>query len=139
MNPTDSEAFAKDYAKLLTRGLFDPKDPLYRHALKQIETSVLGYRQQLIDYLSRKTGVKDKHGKEILEGDIVKLDYAGTIWICLVCWSELHVWFFLAPAGDKRVDGNTHFNFYSERPQYYEVLGNINDNPGLLPKDMFER
>jgi len=84
--------------------------------------------------LMQYTGVDDKNGKEIYEGDIVIFGHPPVDWVCEVCWSKLHAWFFLAPWGDKRVDGNNHFNFYRDRPDYYEVIGNIYEGKKLLRK-----
>jgi hypothetical protein len=69
------------------------------------------------------TGLKDKNGKEIYEGDIVDDGYSR---ICKIRWSEKY-------AGFKAVNENdgygTNIWFVSK---YGEVIGNIHENPELL-------
>lgn len=67
------------------------------------------------------TGLKDKNGKEIYEGDIVK-DHNE--WIAVIVWREK-----MAAFGIKWVDGvEDDFEFHLP----CEVIGNIHENPELL-------
>jgi uncharacterized phage protein (TIGR01671 family) len=89
-----------------------------------------------IDYseeyeLMQFTGLHDKNGKEIYEGDILKLQYpvnygfAGKYnheIIVTILFDNGSFWF----KGDGYTDCNWHF--YNE----YEVIGNIYENPELL-------
>jgi hypothetical protein len=79
--------------------------------------------------LMQYTGLKDKNGKEIYEGDIVQ--YAG-----INCVIDMEVfsylkpidrdaWFDLDPASDKLF----------ERSSYFEIIGNIYENPELLTQN----
>ena len=70
------------------------------------------------------SGMKDRHGKEIYEGDIIQYDY------------DLHLQY---PKEVKYQDGM--FRKVSQRQQWnalyididrYEVIGNIYENPGLI-------
>jgi uncharacterized phage protein (TIGR01671 family) len=79
------------------------------------------------------TGLHDKNGKEIYEGDIMKLQYPLNYGYAGIHNKEILVtisfdsgcfWF----TGDGYTDCNWHF--YNE----YEVIGNIYENPELLNK-----
>lgn len=83
--------------------------------------------QTLEDEVSAKTvgqftGLLDKNGKKIFEGDIVKHRsyYSGNFIISVVTYTE---GYFLAMA-----DNNSGFNLSDK----LEVIGNIHDNPELL-------
>ena len=70
------------------------------------------------------TGLHDKNGKEIYEGDIIN-DSTG---LCLVVWNPFFACFSL------RRDGWMFDHFFGEAvdPFNCEILGNIHENPELL-------
>ena len=64
--------------------------------------------------LMQYTGLKDKNGKEIYEGDIVKDGYHGKYGIYEVKWEKIG------------------WNFVSEDGREIEIIGNIHENPELI-------
>ena len=69
------------------------------------------------------TGLYDRNGKEIWEGDIVIID-GGLKWVC--GWSDNHARFYFDTGLHKTDD------FDSHEPYNFEVIGNIYENPDLL-------
>lgn len=76
------------------------------------------------------TGLLDRNGKEIYEGDIVRKDG----WIYEIRWSKYGAGFDLATKNDswpKQEDGYAyHSGLYDT--EIIEVIGNIYDNPELV-------
>ena len=76
------------------------------------------------DTIGQYTGLKDKNGKEIFEGDIVCLGDSKRR-IGVILRSEIEPAFIL------KVD-DTDYDLYYRNQHRYEVIGNIHDNPELL-------
>ena len=101
----DMSVDAFDYDKSNCKNYFEP-------CYKTVDVELMQY-----------TGLKDKNGVEIYEGDILQNVYDDDVGI--IEWSEEDAMFVLT------ID-NLETNFSNERSKHWEVIGNIYDNPELL-------
>ena len=70
------------------------------------------------------TGLKDKNGKEIFEGDIVKKLYGATNPTCIVAWHDERAMFI-------QQDGYNE-PLYHLHPKHIEIIGNVYENESLI-------
>ena len=82
--------------------------------------------------LMQSTGLKDKNGKEIYEGDIVKFsDCDDDEYTTPVVWNKDYACFGVSFSGKYPVSFDYLEEFYTELKDI-EVVGNIYENPELL-------
>lgn len=77
------------------------------------------------------TGLKDKNGKLIYEGDVVKFNYDTDEIIAVVSWddNEGQIGYYLNTTDYFKDKYITDYDFYKND---YEIIGNIYENPELL-------
>lgn len=78
------------------------------------------------------TGLKDKNGKEIYEGDIVKCWSQDTYPVGRVMYSEEWCDYEIVSYDPKDCKVYSLENFSPTIKEYLEVIGNIHENPELL-------
>ena len=82
--------------------------------------------------LMQSTGLKDKNGKEIYEGDIVKFsDCDDDAYVTPVVWDKNYACFGVSFSGKYPISFDYLEEFYTELKDI-EVVGNIYENPELL-------
>ena len=81
------------------------------------------------DTVGQYTGLKDKNGEKIFEGDIVK--YSTTCEIFTVAWHGSFAEFVISELQKPNKATRGSKNMYLVN-RYCEVIGNIYDNPELL-------
>lgn len=80
--------------------------------------------------LMQYTGLKDKNGKEIYEGDIVKYNYNNQVYQDVYAKVEYSIAGFRLNADYISRHLSRHIRIANT--DYYEVVGNIYENPELL-------
>ena len=78
------------------------------------------------------TGLKDKNGKPVFEGDVMKRDRDPSIYT--VIWDESGGRFLgIGKSYNEKHNAERYLLYISdELPKYGEIIGNIHDNPDLL-------
>lgn len=82
--------------------------------------------------LTQFTGLLDKHGKEIYEGDIVKGSYEYQDCFCDLIEEVKFFDCYFTPFGAWFGDGSGTLYSSSINPENFEIIGNIYENPELL-------
>jgi len=92
---------------------------------------MVGGYEVIEDTVGQFTGLTDKNGKEIYEGDIVQGFYKGRYkeqkLVCVIGWDKDNACFYIHP----QVESDDEDGLLSE-PDEMEVIGNIHDNPELI-------
>ena len=98
------------------------------------------YRRGQFRFRGRFTGLKDKNGKEIYEGDLLREEYGGIYKVVFGSYEQDHEG-WTRDCG-RWVEEGTGWHVVSEREWFemtlvkddgWEVVGNIYENPELLP------
>lgn len=98
------------------------------------EYSTWDVHKVAIKTVTQWTGLVDKNGKKIFEGDVVKEEHGGQVragWTYEVEYNETHASFLLLA---KHKNGLSYFPFDEFNAARLEVIGNIWDNPELVER-----
>ena len=74
------------------------------------------------------TGLTDKNGRKIFEGDIVKTSHGGSTYYAKIEWDDGSFW-----VTNHDIQMPSYISEVSKT--YLEVIGNIHDNPDLLEEN----
>ena len=98
----------------------------YTTATEEISLNTCASPQVKAETVGQYTGLHDKNGKEIYEGDILQIDIERA-W---VIWNDKYGYFELVPIGDYYFDSDV----IGQALEYTkpEVIGNIYENKELL-------
>lgn len=91
--------------------------------------NALSHAAVIPDTVGECTGVKDKNGKLIFDGDIVRCD---DLFTAVVKWDSSHARFNLAIVYKAEI--NKCVNLTRGRADKLTICGNIHDNPELLKR-----
>lgn len=88
------------------------------------------YEEYLVmpESITEFTGVADKNGKKIFEGDIIKSCEYDDIYLVKYCADDNYPAFDVVPEMNVECNGLSHLHIV----EGIEVIGNIHDNPELL-------
>lgn len=104
---------------------FDSEEVQYKD-----EVGVLRFIKFENTILMQSTGLRDKNGKEIFEGDILGIDTDEEVVNVNIFWNSKHALFMLE--SKKYNENNLLAELVEDNAYPFEIVGNIYENPELL-------
>ncbi len=106
-------------------------------AIQQQEHKERPYSVRVKDEtIGQYTGLKDRNGKEIFEGDVVRTHFSFGHEVTqepfVIKWNKERAMFEGSKPKPLENDYLVTFSFFPEQRFLYEIIGNIHDNPELL-------
>lgn len=105
-------------------------DQVYINENKELDSKIKGY-SCLSEHLMQSTGLKDKNGVEIFEGDIVVNQYGN---VGYVAYLQQEAGFVVVKKKSDYRLGHRNTGESYDVTTNHEVIGNIHSNPELLDK-----
>lgn len=82
------------------------------------------------EHLMQSTGLKDKNGKEIFEGDVLAIETYEGVTNLKVFWDEKHALFMFE--SKKYNEKDLLAELVEDNTYPFEIIGNVYENPELL-------
>ena len=102
------------------------------------DTPIGTYERVVSETIGQYTGLKDKNGKKIFEGDIVAVEFqrATKRGKAVISYLDKYAGFVLTNTGEVAYEYEALGELGDYQMRYVEVIGNIWDNPELLKDEL---
>jgi uncharacterized phage protein (TIGR01671 family) len=124
-------AWDKTNKKMIAVGMYESQMLFFKTPLNYIDRLPRPPEPEMSEPMQY-TGLKDKNGKEIYEGDIVQ----ASEMVGQVFWNDFSSGFRFAEEPDADIEKTYYLNKFAQ--SQYVVIGNIYENPGLVSDNKLE-